>query len=81
MPNIEVPFATILAGEGEDDAPTWTSLRQLPPRWIADETSPAWRHRKLANYLFADGHAKWLAPERISNGSPSKDDAQTFAPR
>ena len=81
MPNIKTPVTTILSGDGEDDAPAWASLRQLPPQWIADKTSPAWRHQDGANYGFADGHVKWLKPDKISNTSPSKSEGPTFAVR
>lgn len=81
VPNIKDPSVTLLLGEGDDDAPTWTNLRQLPPRWITDETSPAKRHSQGANYGFADGHVKSCAPDIISNASPLKTNAPTFAIR
>ncbi len=79
-PNIKAPSRTILLGEGSDDAPTWANLRQLPPKWLLDKTSPAFRHLGTANYLFADGHVKAFKPNAISNAS-SKTHAATFAVR
>lgn len=81
VPKIKKPSVTLLLGEGEDDAPTWANLRQLLPRWIADEISPAKRHSQGANYGFADGHVKSFKPGAISNKSPSKSNGPTFAVR
>ncbi len=81
VPKIESSAQTILLGEGADDAPTWANLRQLPPRWILDLKSPIYRHTSGANYAFADGHVKWMKPEKISNASPSKTNGPTFAVR
>jgi len=78
---IDSSAQTILLGEGEDDAPTWANLRQLPPRWILDLKSPIYRHTSGANYCFADGHVKWFKPEKITNASPSKTGEPTFAVR
>ena len=80
VPNIRTSSRTILLGEGSDDAPTWANLRQLPPKWLLDKTSPAFRHLGTANYLFADGHVKAFKPNAISNAS-SKTHAATFAVR
>ncbi len=79
-PNIKAPSRTIMAGEGSDDSPTWANLRQLPPRWLLDETSPGHRHLGTANYLFVDGHVKALKPRAVSNAS-SKSQLVTFAVR
>ncbi|RYX82982.1 DUF1559 domain-containing protein [bacterium] len=72
---------TILTGEGDDDATTWASLSQLPTAWIKDESSPAWRHLGGANYGFADGHVKWLKPDKITTKFSQKDFLPTFAVR
>lgn len=37
----------------------------------------AWKHLGGANFLFADGHVKWLLPEGVS---ARKGDSATFAP-
>ncbi len=80
MDKFESPAQTILTGEGNDDAPTWASLSQLPPAWVKDEKSPAWRHLEGANYGFADGHVKWLKPSRV-NSTFSDRGYATFAIR
>ena len=56
---------TILAGEGANDSSTNYALSNLPAKWIVDESSPAYRHRKTANYLFVDGHVKAIAPANL----------------
>lgn len=59
----------ILSGDGNDgsdQSDAGYNLTSLPPSWIVDENSPAYRHKDGANYAFADGHAKWLEPNRIS---------------
>lgn len=56
---------TIAFGDGIDNAGANAHLMELPFDWKTDETSPAWRHLKGANYAFADGHVKLLTPERI----------------
>ena len=71
----------ILTGDGNDDAPTWASLSQLPSAWKTDPQSPAWRHFEgAANYGFADGHVKSLKPSQVSTLSPKVATA-TFAIR
>jgi prepilin-type N-terminal cleavage/methylation domain-containing protein/prepilin-type processing-associated H-X9-DG protein len=79
-PNIKWPSITILGGDGDDDMPLWAHMRQIPTYWLSDETSPAWRHRGTANYLFADGHVKWFKPNQISDAS-SQTAKATFAIR
>ena len=70
---ITSPASTILAGEGTGDQLPLYHLSQLPDAWRTSENSPATRHSDVANYLFADGHAKWLKPEKITLNSPSKN--------
>lgn len=72
---------TILAGDGDDNAPTWNSWAQLPSDALINEQSPAQRHLGVGNYLFADGHVKSCAPGAISNKSPLKFNGLTFAVR
>ena len=65
------PSFTILSGEGTGDQLPLYHLSQLPDSWRVDESSPAWRHSGDANYLFADGHTKWYAPEKITLDKPA----------
>jgi prepilin-type processing-associated H-X9-DG protein len=69
---------TILTGDGDDDAPTWVSLSQMPASWKTDQKSPAWRHLDGANYGFADGHVKWLKASQV-NSTFSDKGYPTFA--
>jgi prepilin-type processing-associated H-X9-DG protein len=41
------------------------AARSLPKGWISNPKSPLYRHLDGANYAFADGHVKWLRPEKI----------------
>ena len=61
LENIKSPQTLILMGDGNDDKP----LSKFPSAWLKDENSPAWRHIEGANYCFADGHIKWLTPDRV----------------
>ena len=60
---ITAPSLTILVGDGKGDQLPLYHLSQLPDAWRSDESSPATRHLDVANYLFADGHAKWFASQ------------------
>ena len=70
---ITAPSLTILAGEGTGNQLPLYHLRQLPDAWRENENSPATRHGDVANYLFADGHTKWLEPEQITLDKPSEN--------
>lgn len=63
---------TIAFGDGIDNAGTNAHLLELPFDWKTDETSPAWRHLKGANYAFADGHVKWFTAETMRGGKVGK---------
>ncbi|BCM91534.1 hypothetical protein IAD21_03409 [Abditibacteriota bacterium] len=63
---ISSPRTLIVMGDGSDNAPFDATLGQLPPAWLKDESSPAWRHLDGANYGFADGHVKWLKAKGVS---------------
>jgi prepilin-type processing-associated H-X9-DG protein len=57
------PTQTILLGDGNDGTDQTDarySLSGLPPRWIQNPDSPAYRHLGGSNFAFADGHIKWL---------------------
>ena len=62
---------TILSGDGTGDNLPFYHLSQLPDTWRTDDHFPAWRHLDGANYGFADGHVKWLKPEKITLDKPS----------
>ncbi|MBV9867967.1 MAG: hypothetical protein JO316_21640 [Abitibacteriaceae bacterium] len=65
---INSPTQTILAGDGNDGTDQTDarySLSALPSDWLTDESKPSFRHLGGANYLFADGHCKWLKPDAI----------------
>ncbi len=63
------PVRTIAFGEGENGDARY-ALSHLPQIWRNAPTSPAFRHREGANYLFADGHAQWLRPEKVTVAKP-----------
>ena len=68
---ITSPAFTILAGEGTGDQLPFYHLSQLPDAWRTSENSPTTRHFDVANYLFADGHVKWMKPEKITLDKPT----------
>ncbi len=74
------PSRSILSGDGPDDASLSSHLSALPPDATTNENSFAQRHIGRPNFLFADGHVKWLTPDKVSNNSPQKHTA-TFAVR
>ena len=61
---------TVMLGDGYSSADPRVSLSQLPKSWLDDPKSPARRHLDGMNFAFADGHVKWLRPEKISTQSP-----------
>lgn len=68
---------TFLAGDGNDGTEKCDgryAMTSLPIAWRKTANSPALRHRDGANYLFADGHVKWLTPDRVLDGVPSLND-------
>lgn len=80
MTHIQEPTRILLLGDGDDDMPVSAHLSSLPPHWLRNRTSPAWRHFDTANYLFVDGHVKAFKPNQISVTSP-KTARATFAIR
>ncbi len=73
--------STLMLGDGNDGTDATNarySLKELPAAWRTDSYSPAMRHFEGANYSFADGHVKWLKPEKISGQTP-KPNVATFA--
>jgi len=71
----------ILGGDGKADASTRYAISQLPSNWVDDAKSPSYRHVEGANYLFADAHAKYLSPDKITLDKPSQSGSYTFLPR
>lgn len=74
------PKSTILSGEGSGAQQPLYHLEQLPTQWRQNEKSPASRHIDVANYLFIDGHVKWLKPEQVTMQPPATG-APTFLVR
>lgn len=67
-------------GEGLPKGGTNSHFSEMPFDWKSDNDTPARRHAIGANYAFADGHVKWLRPEKITTQAP-KNGAYTFAVR
>ena len=64
---------TLMCGDGEPSDDPNASLTALPPLWRTKEDSPARRHfSETAFYLFADGHVRQLAPDKITIDKPSQ---------
>lgn len=81
--DVKNPDTLITLGDGNDGQENTNArynLSTLPAAWIADQSSPAYRHLEGANYAFADGHVKWLKPEKISD-SPTDKTSPTFRVR
>ncbi len=70
---IEDSAASILLAEGAGGQTPDYALSQLPAAWRTDETSPAHRHFKTANYLFVDGHVKSLKVAEITLDKPGEN--------
>ncbi len=74
------PVNTFLLGEGNaghDLNNATYSKTSLPPAWLSDLSSPLYRHLNGANFLFADGHVKWLRPSEALHFNNRPD---PFAP-
>ena len=70
------PSSTLLLGEGNDGVDMSNaaySKTALPPSWLSDEKSPAYRHLGGANYLMADGTVHWLKPDQVTTFGGRKD--------
>jgi len=64
------PQFTVECGEGFDgiDINDATySKSALPASWLTDRSKPSFRHLGGANYLFVDGHVKWLRPDEVTH--------------
>lgn len=70
VPAVTRPANTLLLGEGNDGSDATDArycLSSLPPEWPINVQSPPFRHAGGALYAFADGHAQWLTPGRITS--------------
>ncbi len=72
---ILAPSLTLVIGEGgrPDNANSSYNKSSFPASWLTDRNSPAWRHRGGANYVFVDGHIKWLRPNEVTTFGGRKD--------
>jgi len=58
-------------GDGSDLTNSNYSISGFSRKWLTDPSEPTYRHFGGANYLFADGHVRWLKPAELSGlGSP-----------
>ncbi len=64
---IDEPSKALLSGDGEDDGATWNSWGKLPADAATNSNSPLQRHVGGAEYLFGDGHVKWIKPQDINS--------------
>jgi prepilin-type processing-associated H-X9-DG protein len=82
--DIQEPPFTIMLGDGNDGTDATDAryaIDDLPTVWLKDPKSPLHRHLNGANYAFADGHVKWLKPEKIKAKLLPKGPEPTFAVR
>jgi prepilin-type processing-associated H-X9-DG protein len=67
------PGQTFLLGDGNDgrdESNATYSKSGFMHSWLEDASSPMYRHLDGANYLFADGHVKWLRPHMAQFYAP-----------
>lgn len=76
---LDVQALTVMLGDGYATTDPRVSISQIPESWLFDPKSPARRHLDGANYAFADGHVKWIRPEKITN-LKTAENLYTFAP-
>ncbi len=67
--SLAFPNKTLSVGEGNDgrDLNDATYNKTSFGSWPSDTGSPMYRHLSGANYLFVDGHIKWLKPNAVQN--------------
>jgi len=75
---LEAQALTAMLGDGYSSADPRVSLSQMPQSWLDDPRSPAWRHLDGLNIAFADGHVKWLRPQKVT-AAPTREGYVTFA--
>ena len=81
--SLAMPASSILLGEGNgggDLTDARYNRNSLPLSWLHDKAMPSFRHMAGANYAFADGHVKWLQPDKIIAARPAFEGV-TFALR
>lgn len=64
-------YTIILCGEGNDGTDATNarySLWQIPNVWRTNTNSPLHRHLAGSSYVYADGHVKWMKPQRVDTG-------------
>lgn len=67
--DVRFPVRTLCLGDGNDgkDLTDATySKSAIPPAWLSDTSSPAYRHLGGANYLMVDGSVHWLKPNEVT---------------
>lgn len=72
----------IIMGDGDGGALASTarySINALPAQWLKSPKSPAYRHVGGANYLYLDGHVKWLRPKYLSQTGSHRGAKNTFS--
>ena len=62
---LRTPSSVILAGDGVANSVDYAVGPNVIEPWVATDSATT-RHLGGANYAFADGHIKWLLPEKIS---------------
>jgi len=79
---------TVLSGDGDGGSPASTAryaISDIPASWRTVAGSPAKRHLGRGNYLFADGHVKAVALEKIGTAPFRKNfdysEHYTFSPQ
>lgn len=73
---VTVPQSTLMLGDGNDGTDktdSTYSISAFPPSWLTNSTMPPSRHLGGANYVFVDGHVKWLRPDEVAHFGGRKD--------
>lgn len=65
---LRFPGRTILAGDGTSHEASYSRVSEEFSAGFDGDAPANARHRRGANYVFGDGHVKWLPPQRISGG-------------
>ena len=66
--SLQHPSIVLLFGDGNDgidNSDATYNLNAFPVRWLNSRKSPMFRHLNGANYVFADGHIRWLKPDEM----------------
>lgn len=88
LAKFDSPAQTLSFGDGDggsSEATARYNIPALPYSWRTNSASPARRHLQMANYCFADGHVKALAPSSVTMAPLSQltkyKASATFSPR